>query len=114
AVLTGRATDQDREVIKLLQEESDQAKKITEQQFQEQLAQLQSYDDRRAKMISDHQVLKEELLKRGYEREAEEAERQHQKTLDQMADQQADELKGFSKFFDNVEYMSRRAAKEGV
>lgn len=114
AVMEGRATDQQREAAKLLEKEANEAIRIDNQKYNEQLANLQAYNQERAKLIANYEALRQELITSGNLKEAQELDRKHQAELGALDDANVQKLQSYQQLYERVVVMTKETAKQSI
>ncbi|MCH7400127.1 tape measure protein [Belliella sp. DSM 107340] len=114
AILEGRSTGEQRDISKLLDEEGNEAKREERKRFEEQLAELQTYNNERLRLISEYNELKNKLLEAGEIEAAEIARQNHQKELDELDDANVKKLQSYQELQKGIEDMTLSSARKLV
>lgn len=113
-ILDGTATVDQKEIAKLLQQEADEAIRINQQTYNEQLAQLQTYNDERERLIRDYEALRQELIRKGNLEEASELDRKHQQELDALDDANLKKLQSYKEVYEQTGQLTKETARAAI
>ncbi|MGE0931663.1 tape measure protein [Peijinzhouia sedimentorum] len=112
SVLAGTATGDDKGIAKLLENEKSDAQRSAQLAYEAELAALQDYQTKRAKLISDFEIKKQEYIEAGNLRAAAQLQAAHEEELGQLDDANLKKLASYQSLFDRAIALTVRKGEE--
>ncbi|WP_425628877.1 hypothetical protein [Cellulophaga lytica] len=111
AYINGTATGAQNSRVSLIIEEAAKEKKVQETNYQELLASLQNYEQKRKRIITDYQAQRAKLLENGNTAEAEQLKRNVDAQINELDEGFAKNTDEYKALIAGVENLSRTAAR---
>ncbi|PSL06538.1 tape measure protein [Cecembia rubra] len=111
AVMEGTATDQAREITRVLTEESNEALRQQRRAYEEQLAELKTYQKERERIIQNFRETESKLIADGKFEELEILRESHQKELDELDDNNVKKIAVYKELQSGIAEMSVKSAR---
>lgn len=111
---SGKATEGQEKRIRMLEKESDDAKKIERQKQVDLLALMVTYDQKRKDLISGYISDRSKVLGTATDEELAELDRRHAEELDALDDANIQKLDAYKELFSGIEDLSTASAKQVI